>query len=201
MNGAKFSVFLEIEKKTSKFAFFVLMEEISYLLLGGNIGDRMEYLHRAVDLLRRDAGNVTALSAVYESEPWGFEDPVWFLNQVAVVETNLSPVDLLAVIRQIEQHLGRPPVRDGYQARTMDIDILLYGKHIINLPELTIPHPRMAERMFALAPMAELAPDLEHPVLQCTMQCLRDTCSTLTIECSTLTFPRGEGTERGKGGG
>jgi 2-amino-4-hydroxy-6-hydroxymethyldihydropteridine diphosphokinase len=145
-------------------------------MLGGNVGDRMDFLRRAVDLLRCDVGRVVAMSAVYESEPWGFDDPCWFLNQVAVVETSLAPLALLESIQQIEQTLGRHRSHDGYQPRTMDIDILLYGNQIINLPDLVIPHPRMTERMFVLQPMAELAPELEHPVLHSTMKRLREQC-------------------------
>jgi len=152
------------------------MAEISYLILGGNAGDRMDYLRRAVDMLRIEVDRVVALSAVYESEPWGFEDPCLFLNQVAVVETNLAPLSLLECIQRIELTLGRLRSHDGYHARTMDIDILLYGNQIINVPGLVIPHPRMAERMFVLHPIVELAPNLEHPVLHCTMEQLREKC-------------------------
>jgi len=146
-------------------------------MLGGNANDRMAYLRRAVDLLRREAGNITALSAVYESEPWGFDDPCRFLNQAAALETALNPPMLLECIHRIEQTLGRVHTHDGYHARTMDIDILLYGHHIINTPGLVIPHPRMIERMFVLQPMAELAPDLEHPVSHHTMAYLKEHCA------------------------
>ena len=146
-------------------------------MLGGNVGDRMDYLRRCVDLLRRDVGQVVAMSAVYESEPWGFDDTCWFLNQAVAVETELDPFALLKSIQTIEQTLGRVRTQDGYQARTMDIDILLYGNRVINTPELVIPHLRMTERMFVLAPMAELAPELVHPVLRCTMKCLRERCA------------------------
>ena len=153
------------------------MTEISYLMLGGNIGDRMDYLRRSIDLLHRDAGRIMAMSAVYESEPWGFDDPCRFLNQALVVETNLAPLTLLECIQRIEQTLGRLHTHDGYQARTIDIDILLYGHQVINIPGLVIPHPHMTERMFVLQPMAELAPDLEHPVLRRTMTYLRNQCT------------------------
>ena len=145
-------------------------------MLGGNVGDRMDYLRRSIELLCRDAGNITAMSAVYESEPWGFDAPCRFLNQVAVMETDLAPHDLLKSIRRIEQTLGRLRTRNGYESRTIDIDILLYGDRIINTPELVIPHPRMTERMFVLQPMAEIAPDLEHPVLHHNMLYLREQC-------------------------
>jgi len=137
----------------------------------------MEYLCRAVDLLRRDAGCVTAFSAVYESDPWGFVDPCRFLNQVVMLETELTPHALLECIHRIEQTLGRVRTNNGYHARTIDIDILLYGNQIINTPELVIPHSRMVERMFVLQPMAELTPDLEHPVLHQTMAYLREHCA------------------------
>ena len=150
--------------------------EISYLMLGGNVGDRLDYLRRSVDLLRRDVGEIVAMSAIYESEPWGFDHPQWFLNQVAAVETNLSPLLLLERIQRVEQTLGRLRKGIGYQSRTIDIDILLYGNLVIDTPELVIPHPRMAERMFVLQPMAELAPDMEHPVLHRTMGYLREHC-------------------------
>ena len=125
----------------------------------------------------RDVGRVVAMSAVYESEPWGFDDTCWFLNQVVAVETNLDPLALLESIQRIEQALGRVRTNDRYQARTMDIDILLYGNRVINTPELVIPHPRMAERMFVLQPMTELAPNMEHPVLRRTMKYLRERCA------------------------
>ena len=151
--------------------------ETSYLLLGGNVGDRMSYLRRGVDLLRCDAGCITSLSAVYESEPWGFDDPCRFLNQAVVLETNLSPHALLECIQQIEQTLGRLRTHDGYHARTIDIDILLYGNRVINTPDLVIPHPHMAKRMFVLQPMTDLAPDLLHPVLHQSMTSLKEQCA------------------------
>jgi len=150
--------------------------EISYLMLGGNIGDRKYYLCRGIDLLRREAGRIVTMSAVYESEPWGFDDPRWFLNQVVVVETNLLPLILLETIQRIEQTLGRRHTHNDYQSRTIDIDILLYGRQMIKTPELVIPHPRIAERMFVLQPMTELAPDMEHPVLHSTMTYLKEQC-------------------------
>ena len=153
------------------------MMEITYLMLGSNVGDRMKYLNRCIELLRSDVGRVAGMSSVYESEPWGFDSTHWFLNQAVVVETHLAPLALLENIQWIEQTLGRQRTHDGYQSRTMDIDILLYGNHIINIPNLVIPHPRMTKRMFVLQPMAELAPDLEHPVLNRSMAYLKEHCT------------------------
>ena len=136
----------------------------------------MEYLRQTVDLLSRDAGNVIGVSSVYESEPWGFDDPQWFLNQVVALETNLAPFNLLESIQGIEKTLGRLRANNGYQSRTIDIDILLYGNLVINTPELVIPHPRMTERMFALLPMSEISPELKHPLLLRTMGYLMERC-------------------------
>lgn len=150
-------------------------------MLGGNVGNRRDYLCRCIDLLHRDVGTVTGMSAVYESEPWGFDHPTWFLNQAVAIMTHLMPQTLLESIHQIEQTLGRTRTHTGYQPRTIDIDILLYGTCVMDIPELVIPHLRMTERMFVLQPMAELAPDLEHPVLHRTMTYLRDHCTDCKI--------------------
>ena len=150
--------------------------KISYLMLGGNIGDRMGYLRRAVELLSCDVGSVIDMSSVYESEPWGFDCKQWFMNQAVVIETKLSPLNLLKNIQRIEKTLGRRLTNSGYQARTIDIDIILYENLVINTPELVIPHPRMAERMFVLQPMAELSPNLKHPILHHTMAKLKEHC-------------------------
>ena len=165
------TVFSREVTKTQRF-----MAEKTYLMLGGNVGDRMDYLRRAVAAIQHHVGRVVAISGVYETEPWGFDDPCPFLNQVVAVETNLDPYALLKSTQQIEDALGRIRTQDGYQARTMDIDILLYGHQAIHTPDLVIPHPRMAERMFVLLPMAELAPDLEHPVLHHNMAYLKEHC-------------------------
>ena len=152
------------------------MSQKTYLILGGNVGDSMEYLRCGIELLGSMAGKIISVSSVYESEPWGFEHPQWFLNQAVELETSLTPLMLLEKIKTIEKQLGRQRTNNGYQARTVDIDILLYDNIIINTPELVIPHPRMCERMFVLLPLAEIAPNLEHPTLHLTITCLKDSC-------------------------
>ena len=134
-----------------------------YLSLGSNLGDRQRNLRQAVDRLASNDMRVLHLSRVYETEPVGYKDQAWFLNQVVEAETALFPMQLLTRIGRVERELGRVrTVPNG--PRTIDIDILFYGAAIVNTVRLEIPHPRMAERRFVLAPLAELAPDLRHPV-------------------------------------
>jgi 2-amino-4-hydroxy-6-hydroxymethyldihydropteridine diphosphokinase len=135
-----------------------------YLALGSNVGDRERNLRAAIELLP-----VLRISPIYETEPVDYTEQPWFLNLVVEAETDLSPFDLLATTSRIEQELGR--VRDIPKGpRTIDIDILLFGDQIVNTPDLQIPHPRMAERRFVLAPLADLAPDLRHPATRQTVR-------------------------------
>jgi len=137
-----------------------------YLGLGSNLGDRAGTLEQAVAELAR-LGPVTR-SGWYETEPVGIGNAPRFLNGVARLATELGAVELHERVTAIEVRLGRDPEhRTG--SRTIDIDILLYGAQVIDLPRLTIPHPRLEERAFVLAPLAELAPDLCHPVLGLTV--------------------------------
>ncbi|MDP6102231.1 MAG: 2-amino-4-hydroxy-6-hydroxymethyldihydropteridine diphosphokinase [Dehalococcoidia bacterium] len=135
----------------------------AYLGLGSNLGDREDNLRRAVSFLLQEV-SFTAMSSVYETEPWGYASQPIFLNLVCAVETHLSPQELLELTQGIERELGRVPTfRSG--PRTMDVDILLYGDEVIETPDLHIPHPRFWERAFVLMPLAEIAPDLVHPAL------------------------------------
>ncbi len=139
-----------------------------YLSLGSNVGDREQSLRRAVRLLDGADLRILRVSSVYESEPRDVRGQPWFLNLVVEAETSLFPRQLLMRIRKIEQQLGRRRLA-AKGPRTIDVDILLYGNFVIDTGELTVPHLRMAERRFVLAPMAELAPELRHPVLRRTM--------------------------------
>lgn len=140
-----------------------------YLSLGSNLGDREGHLRAAVDLLRAEGIRVLRVSSVYETEPMEVADQPWFLNLVVEAETDLFPKQLLARIRKIELGLGRRRERPK-GARTIDIDILLYGDAVIETSELTVPHPRLAERRFVLEPLAELIPELRHPVNRRTVR-------------------------------
>ena len=141
-----------------------MSEVTAYLGLGSNLGDREENLRKTLSLLR-DVGKITALSSVYQTEPWGYAEQPSFLNMVCGFRTSLSPPELLALAQEVERKLGR--VRTiRYGPRTMDVDILLYGDRIVDTPDLQIPHPRIPERAFVLAPLAEIAPDVGHPTLK-----------------------------------
>lgn len=140
----------------------------TYLLLGSNLGDRAARLAQARHDLAATAGCLVAASALYETAAWGLEDQPAFLNQVLVVETELAAPDLLAACLAAEQEQGRERLV-RWAARTLDVDILLFGQEIIASPTLTVPHPSLPGRRFALVPLAEVAPQLVHPQLHCTV--------------------------------
>lgn len=137
--------------------------KIAYLGLGSNLGDRNANLTEAIRLLAGDSVRVLRASSIWETEPRDVRDQPWFLNQVIEVESDLLPRQLFQRIQRIEREMGRQR-RIPKGPRLIDIDILLYGNAVVKTDDLEIPHPRMAERRFVLAPLAELAPDLRHPV-------------------------------------
>jgi 2-amino-4-hydroxy-6-hydroxymethyldihydropteridine diphosphokinase len=144
------------------------MSKLTYLSLGSNLGDREGRLREAIDRLPPHI-RVLRASPLYETAPLEFTAQPWFLNQVVEAETDLFPMQLLSRTARIERNLGR--VRDIPKGpRTLDIDILLYGRAIVHTAKLEIPHPRMAQRRFVLAPLADLAPDLRHPVTRLTVR-------------------------------
>lgn len=132
----------------------------AHLALGSNLGDRLAFLREAVAALRATAGiEVAAVSRVYETAPVGGPEQGQYLNAVVALRTDLSAAELLAVAHRIEDQAGR--VRDvRFGARTLDVDLLLVGDERVDTPELTVPHPRLAERGFVLAPLADVAPEL-----------------------------------------
>jgi 2-amino-4-hydroxy-6-hydroxymethyldihydropteridine diphosphokinase len=135
----------------------------AYVGLGANVGDRKATLERALELLAAHV-DVVAVSTLRETEPWGYPDQPSFLNGAAAVETDFAPRELLDVLLAIEQELGR--VRgEGprYGPRAVDLDLLLFGDDVVDEPGLTVPHPRLSERAFALEPLAELDPTLVVP--------------------------------------
>ena len=137
----------------------------AYIGLGANLGDRDATLRAAVELLAAEPGvAVVAVSSFVETEPWGYADQPRFLNGACAVETELDPAALLIRLLAVERQLGRTR-GDGHRfgPRTVDLDLLVHGDLVVDEPGLQVPHPRLAERRFALAPLAEIAPDLVVP--------------------------------------
>lgn len=138
---------------------------VVYLLLGSNLSDRKALLNRAREGIVHNIGKITDISSIYESQPWGFKTDQMFLNQVIRTETELSPGHVLEAVLSIEGKLGRKrdPLTKEYSSRTIDIDILFYNDEIVSQQNLTIPHPKIAERLFTLLPLYELDRSLVHP--------------------------------------
>ncbi len=135
----------------------------AYLALGSNIGDRDANLREAVQRLETEDLRVTRRSSLYETAPREMLDQPWFLNAVVEIETNLFPMQLLGRTRRIESEMGRRRVTPK-GPRNIDIDILFYGRSVIDTAGLQVPHSRIAERAFVLEPLAEVAPDFRHPI-------------------------------------
>ena len=140
------------------------MNHTIYIALGTNLGDRLTNLRTAVETMPPEV-SVQAESPIYETPPWGYEDQPAFFNMVIKAETNLKPEGLLKYLKQIEVELGREQ-NFRWGPRLIDLDILFYDDMIIDSPPLVIPHPRLHERAFVLVPLADVAPDLLHPLFQ-----------------------------------
>lgn len=144
-------------------------EHRAWIGLGANLGDREANLRRALDLLHRSgAARVAAVSAFHETAPVGGPPQPNYLNAAAELRTSLEPEELLDLLLSAEAELGRTRVM-RWGPRTADLDLLLYEERIVRLPQLTVPHPLMHERLFVLEPLAEIAPDAVHPVLGTTV--------------------------------
>ena len=151
------------------------MIHTTFLLLGSNLGEREYVLEKAATTIETKIGKVKTYSSIYETMAWGNEDQPAFLNQVIVVETSLNPEDLLVQINSIEKDLGR--VRhEKWGERLIDIDILYFDDVIIDTEKLTIPHPEIVNRKFTLIPLAEIAADFVHPLINKKQKELLQNC-------------------------
>ena len=155
-----------------------------YLGLGGNLGDPPATFQQALELVGRFA-EVTKVSKLYKSKPYGFVDQPDFYNAAAQLSSNLSPLDLLARLQEVEKQLGKKVVREN-GPRVIDLDLLVYGNEVIDLPELTLPHPGILNRDFVLKPLTDLNPMLTHPVwngqsLQSAMDQLKE-CFLIEVD-------------------
>jgi 2-amino-4-hydroxy-6-hydroxymethyldihydropteridine diphosphokinase len=147
-----------------------------FLSLGSNLGDRRASLEKAAGMISRQAGLIVRRSAVYETEPWAETPGSDFLNMVLEIETILHPAELLDILHSIEAGCGRVPTLERYAPRIVDIDILFYGKEVIALPQLVVPHPVLHLRRFVLVPLTEIAPRWKHPETGVTMAELLRRC-------------------------
>jgi 2-amino-4-hydroxy-6-hydroxymethyldihydropteridine diphosphokinase len=151
------------------------MEEQVFLLLGTNEGDRLANLNAAKHEIKKSVGLIVEESAIYQTAAWGKTDQPDFHNQVIRLQTTLAPQVLLVQLQEIEKKLGRVR-REKWGARIIDIDILFFGKTVLNTPDLLIPHPAIALRRFTLIPLVEIAPHFVHPVLKKTNLVLLEEC-------------------------
>ena len=154
--------------------------ETVFIAFGSNQGNRQDYCDRALALMGLlPLSKIIGTSSYYETEPVdmeGEQDETWFYNGVVQIETQLQPANLLAICQETERGLGRE-THNKNASRTIDLDLLFYGQHVIDTPPLTVPHPRLHQRRFVLLPMTELAPEWVHPQQQQTMQILLDNLS------------------------
>jgi len=148
------------------------MRKTVYLSLGSNLGDRQANLREAIARVA-ELGDVTSVSSCYETEPVDFVAQPWFLNCAVALSTDKMPRQFLGALQKIEQEMGRKRTQPK-GPRVIDLDILLFGSAVVDTPQLTIPHAAMHERRFVLEPLAEIAPEVRHPVFKRTVRELRD---------------------------
>lgn len=146
-----------------------------YLLLGSNLGDRKANIEQACRHIQNELSPTIIRSHLFETAAWGKTDQAAFLNQAVAVETDIEPLELLSLVKEIEKAVGRVDT-EKWGPRVIDIDLLFYGDEIIQEPTLQIPHPYLPVRRFALLPLAEIAADIIHPVLKKTIKELLAEC-------------------------
>jgi len=167
------------------------MMNSAYLLIGGNIGDRIKNLAKTRSFIDMRIGKIVKTSAIYETAAWGITEQPDFLNQVLLVESKLPAQKIMQLILSIENKLGRVRTQKN-ASRIIDIDILFYNNEIINEMALTVPHPEIQNRKFALIPLNDIAPDFVHPILKLSLKHLlyisKDTLEVKRLPNTNSTF-------------
>lgn len=148
----------------------------AYLLIGGNMGDRLDFLGKAIHSIEASCGKLIKSSAIYETAAWGKSEQPDFLNQVLLIKTSLTPQLLMKAILEIEMKLGRVRYEKN-GARSIDIDILYFDDFIVDEPGLNIPHPRISSRRFVLEPLSEIAGSFSDPLSKKTVNSLLQECT------------------------
>ncbi len=154
-----------------------------YLLLGGNLGNRVENLKKAINLLSVEVGELLSVSSIYETAAWGKTDQPAFLNQAVALITRFNAIDVLEKALSIEQRLGRVR-KEKWGERLIDIDLIFFGEEVISIEgKLEVPHPEMQNRRFVIEPLAEIAPDFIHPVVKKNiLEISREIIDTLEVK-------------------
>jgi 2-amino-4-hydroxy-6-hydroxymethyldihydropteridine diphosphokinase len=152
-----------------------------FLGIGGNIGNKADNFTKVYTFIKNELGEIVKSSSVYETPPWGFTADENFWNQVLIIETELSPNELLQKIAEIEANFIREREVGKYNSREMDIDILYFDDLFIETKNLIIPHPRIQQRKFVLVPLNEIAPDFKHPLLRLTSFQMLENCKDSSV--------------------
>jgi len=147
-----------------------------FLGIGGNLGNKAENFKNTYKLIEEEIGKIVKYSSIYETPPWGFQAKESFWNQVLQIKTGHSPEILLEKIHKIEDQFGRKRNKKNYNSRKMDIDILYYDDIFLEKENLIVPHCLMHQRKFVLVPLAEIAPDMRHPLLRLTSLQMLENC-------------------------
>lgn len=163
--------------KNTEYAYFWTSRYMNtaILLIGSNIGDRLQFLQQAAVLIGLKAGRIVKESSLYETAPWGAVEQPDYLNQALLIESPLQASALLETTLRVEQQMGRVR-RQKWGARVIDIDLIFFNQEVITLPQLKVPHPQMQNRRFVLTPLQEIVPQWVHPILQLTVEQLLEAC-------------------------
>lgn len=159
-----------------------------FLGIGGNIGNKTDNFNKVYTFIKNELGEIVKSSSVYETPPWGFSADDNFWNQVLMIETELSPTEVLQKITETENYFGRKREPGKYNSREMDIDILYYDDIFEETENLIIPHPRIQHRKFVLVPLNEIAPDFKHPLLRLTSFQMLENCRDESVILKLVNF-------------